>query len=108
SFGGRVLLSARPFDSRVGSGSERGMPDLGNRLGLVSDDSRALAVWSDTRAGTVDSNKQDIAGGAAAVAEPALGDPARYILRYGGVALALAGLALLVNGVRSRRQSGRP
>ncbi|MDQ6749411.1 MAG: glycoside hydrolase, partial [Actinomycetota bacterium] len=42
SFGGRVLLSARPFDSRVGSGSERGMPDLGNRLGLVSDDSRAL------------------------------------------------------------------
>ncbi|MDQ6848682.1 MAG: hypothetical protein M3070_01585, partial [Actinomycetota bacterium] len=105
SFGGRVLLSARPFDSRVGSGSERGMPDLGNRLGLVSDDSRALAVWSDTRAGTVDSNKQDIAGALVEFVEPALGKPVRYVLRYGGVGLALSGFALLLSARRTRRRS---
>jgi len=105
SFGGRVLLSARPFDSRIGSGSERNMPDLGNRLGLVSNDSTAIAAWSDTRAGTVDSNKQDIAGAATGFSPPALGAPARYLFRYGGAALALAGLALLVSGQRSRRQT---
>ncbi len=105
SFGRRVLLSARPFDSRVGSGSERNMPDLGNRLGLASDDSRALAVWSDTRMGTVDSNKQDIAGAVVSFSGPVLGKPARYGLRYGGAALALAGLALLLSARRTRRQS---
>jgi hypothetical protein len=105
SFGKHVLLSARPFDSRIGSGSERDMPDLGNELGLVSDNSRALAVWSDTRAGTVDSNKQDIAGAVVAFSGPALGNAARYGLRYGGIALALGGLALLLTGQRSRRQS---
>lgn len=104
SFASRTVLSARPFDSRIGSGSERGMPDLGNRLGLISDEARALAVWSDTRAGTVDSNKQDIAGAVVTFAKPALGDAARYGLRYGGVALALAGIALLLTARRPARR----
>ena len=101
SFGERVLLSSRAFDSRIGAGSERGMPDLGNRLGLISDESAAFAVWSDTRAGTVDSNKQDIAGARVRFAEPELGGAARYGLRLGGVALALAGLALLLSARRA-------
>ncbi len=101
TFGARVALSSRPFDSRIGAGSERRLPDLGSRLGLVSDDSTALAVWSDTRAGTVDSNKQDIAGAVAAFPAPELSDPARLGLRYGGIALGLAAIALLASARRA-------
>jgi len=60
-FAGRLVLTDRPFDSRIGFGSERGLPDLGSRLGLVSSDRRALAVWADTRGGNQASNKQDLA-----------------------------------------------
>lgn len=108
SFAGRTLLSARPFDSRVGSGSERGMPDLGNRLGLLSADARALAVWSDTRAGTVDSNKQDIAGARVSFSAPVLSGAGRDGLRYGGIVVMLLGLGLMLTGrgARSQRRSG--
>jgi hypothetical protein len=49
TFTDSLRLTDRPFSSRIGFGSERGMPDLGSRLGLVSGDTRALAVWTDTR-----------------------------------------------------------
>ncbi len=103
SFNKRVRLSARRFDSRVGFGSERKLPDIGNRLGLLSANSEARAVWTDTRAGTVVSNKQDIY--AATVSFRArLSKPLRYALRYGGGALALAGLVLLAATARRARQ----
>jgi hypothetical protein len=54
------VLSDRPFDSTIGFGSDRDMPDLGSRLGLLSTDDKAMAVWTDTRAGTSASNKQDL------------------------------------------------
>ncbi len=100
-----LRLSSRPFDSRIGLGNERGLPDLGSRLGLVAGDDRALAVWTDTRAGTEASLKQDLAR--AIVAFPP-DDPGRDLaadaLRYGGVLLAVAGLALgLVAAQRRRR-----
>ncbi len=59
-FGPRLRVSDRAFDSRIGFGSERGLPDLGSRLALLSADDRAWAVWTDTRAGTQASNKQDL------------------------------------------------
>jgi hypothetical protein len=103
SFGASIALSSQAFDSQVGYGNERDLPDLGSRLGLVSDDASAFAVWADTRSGTVDSNKQDIAG-ARVVFEGVgtLRKAARYGLRYAGLALAMAGIALLV--VELRRQ----
>ena len=61
SFGPRLRISDRSFDAGIGFGSERGMPDLGSRLALDSSDEAALAVWTDTRAGTEASNKQDLA-----------------------------------------------
>lgn len=61
SFGRHVPVSDRSFDAGIGFGSERGMPDLGSRLALDSSGDRALAVWTDTRAGTVASSKQDLA-----------------------------------------------
>lgn len=96
SFGRRVALTDRTFDSGVGAGSERGLPDLGSRLGLVSESSGMLAAWTDTRAGDEGSNKQVITFATGAPASSA-GPPesVRQALRYGGIALGLAGLALL-------------
>jgi len=100
SFTAHVTVTDRSFDSRIGAGSERGLPDLGSRLGLASTSSGMFAAWSDTRAGSVGSNKQDIAFAEAAVtrAEP----PARHWLRFGGTAALLAGGLLLFSLARPR------
>ncbi len=96
SFTKRTTLSQRPFDSRIGFGSDRGLPDLGSRLGLLSTKDRAFAVWTDTRAGTQASGKQDLARALIAITSPdKLSDPVKYPLGYGGALLSLAGLALL-------------
>jgi hypothetical protein len=103
SFGARTTLSSRPFDARIGFGSERGLPTLGSRLGLVSGRDDVVAAWSDTRAGTPASGKQDLVHAVAAV-----GTPARLqVLRYGGPALVLAGLGLLLAARRRARVRAR-
>lgn len=99
SFGASITLSGRPFSSRVGYGNERELPDLGSRLGLISDDSSAFAVWSDTRSGTIDSNKQDIGGARVAFERPRGREIAQILLLIVGSALMLAGLA----GLAARR-----
>jgi hypothetical protein len=101
TFGPRLRVSRRSFDARIGFGSERGMPDLGSRLGLLGGDSGALAVWSDTRHGTDASNKQDLVG-AALELERAGGDGERA-LREIGLAVAAGGLAALGLALARRR-----
>lgn len=104
SFLPRLRLSSRPFDSRIGYGSERGLPDLGNRLGLMSTRERALAVWTDTRGGTSASGKQDLARGLAAFSPPDdLSGMLKTLLRIAGVLLAVMGIALILRGNRQRR-----
>src|SRR3954452_6368237 len=56
-----IRLTSRPSDSRIGFGAKEGLPDLGSRLGLISSDRAALGVWTDTRAGVPETQKQDIA-----------------------------------------------
>jgi hypothetical protein len=102
SFTRQVALTDKPFDSRIGAGSERGLPDLGSRIGLVSDASGMLAAWTDTRAGTVASNKQDIAFAAARVSSANLSATAAAVLRYGAIALLLCALALWSTRARAR------
>lgn len=97
TFSGRVRLSDQPFSSRIGFGSERKMPDLGSRLGVLSTDSRALAVWTDTRAGSRRTSKQDLARGVVAFNDPSrLAGWLEALLRWGGLALVLAGIAILL------------
>ncbi|MFN2537343.1 MAG: sialidase family protein [Mycobacteriales bacterium] len=107
SFGASITLSGMPFDSRVGYGNERELPDLGSRLGLVSDDSSAIAVWTDTRSGTIDSNKQDIGSARIVFERPAVRTAAKYVLLGAGSALALFGLILLGLTLVARRERPR-
>ena len=97
SFSERVPVSDESFSSRIGFGSNRGLPDLGSRLGIVSTDELALAVWSDTRGGSVRTSKQDIASGLVAISDPPrLAGWLESLLRWGGIALIVAGVAVLI------------
>jgi len=108
SFTPALRLSSRSFDSRIGFGAKEGLPDLGSRLGLVSSDQGALGLWTDTRAGTREDQKQDLAKAVAAIVEPeGLDRPLQGVLRYGGLALALAGLGLLALWRPLRRSARR-
>lgn len=109
TFTASLRVSTAAFDSRVGFGSERGLPDLGSRLAVVSADTRALVVWTDTRAGTEDSNKQDLARAAVAVPTPA--SSLRTPVRAAGFVAVAAGAAVVLSAPagrrRGRRRSGR-
>jgi len=108
TFSPSLPLSSRPFDSRIGMGSERGLPDLGSRLGLVAGNDRALAVWTDTRAGTDASLKQDLARAVVAFPpEAPAREAAAGVLRYGGALLVVAGSGLALLAVRRRRGAAR-
>lgn len=105
----RIRLSDRRFDSRIGYGSERGMPDLGNRLGLISTRERALGVWTDTRGATRTSGKQDLARGLAAFSPPDdLSSTLKTLLRIVGGLLALIGVALIVRAASRQRKLDGP
>ena len=99
TFSPSVNLSSRAFDSRIGFGAKEGLPDLGSRLALISDDRTALGVWTDTRAGTPATQKQDLAKAVVAVSKPSSGisTGTRDGLRIAGLALGFLGL--LVVGV---------
>ena len=102
TFGPREVLSSEAFDSRVGLGTERDLADLGSRLGLTSDDDGALAVWTDTRNGTDASIKQNLYAAAVRAGE----SQSTAMLRYGGFALMLGGLLVLIAGPLRRRLTG--
>jgi hypothetical protein len=106
TFTPRLVLSDLPFDSRVGFGAERELPDLGSRLGLLSTERRSLAVWTDTRAGTPESGKQDLVKEVIAfTSPPRLPATARALLQLGGVTAILAALVALGAAYRARRRA---
>jgi hypothetical protein len=55
-----LTLSQRLFSSEVGPGSEVDQADQGTQLDIVSGADGAAAVWTDARAGTVDTGKLDV------------------------------------------------
>jgi len=59
---GSMRLSSKSFDTRVGPGTPYGGPDFGTQLGIDSHGAETFAAWTDTRVGTVDTGRQDIAG----------------------------------------------
>lgn len=86
-------VSSAPFDSRVGfSANPKVEADFGSRLGLSSLDDVTLAAWTDTRLGTEDTARQDVA--AAPVEVSTSEGPALARLPVVAGLLALAGLCL--------------
>jgi hypothetical protein len=55
-----LALSSRVFDAAVGPEGAPGVTDQGTRVGLVSSDPDAFAVWTDARRGTPVTGKLDI------------------------------------------------
>lgn len=57
-----TVASSTTFNSAIGpaTGPAYLPPDLGSRLGLINDNTGALAAWTDTRQGTTDTGRQDI------------------------------------------------
>ncbi|MBV8527438.1 MAG: exo-alpha-sialidase [Candidatus Dormibacteraeota bacterium] len=98
------LVTTTSSNINVGPVSEDGVhPGFGEWLGLVSTDSGAQIAWTDTRRGTVDSAKQDIYFASVQLVS---GTPVWVPIAaaVGGV-LVLAGLTLVVLGIRSRRRA---
>lgn len=96
-------VSSRSFDSRVGPLIDQAIGiDFGSRLGLVSTRDGVIAAWTDTRLGSEDSGRQDIAAAAAEIA-PAPPSPARLRVVLG--LLALSVLALLGWALAGRSRS---
>jgi hypothetical protein len=105
SFLPRVKVSDRAFSSRIGSGAERKLPDLGSRIGLLSTDTRAYGVWADTRGGSVRTGKQDLARGVVGFNDPPrLSSAAKTGLRLGGIVLILLGAAAGIAALARRRR----
>ena len=68
-----------------------------------------MGVWTDTRAGTEASRKQDIVAARVTYSQPArMSEPVEAVLRYGGIALALLGLALSVSALAGSRGRTQP
>jgi hypothetical protein len=106
TFTPRVTVSDRAFSSRIGSGQERRLPDLGSRLALLSTDTRAYGVWPDTRNGSTRTGKQDLARGVVAFNDPPrLSSTAKTALTLGGVVLILLGVGAAVAALARRRQT---
>ncbi len=100
TFTSSLRLSSSASDSRIGFGAKEGLPDLGSRLALISENRGAMGLWTDTRAGTPATQKQDLAKATVAVSGATIGTPSPEgetdgLRLYGGLALGLAGLILL-------------
>jgi hypothetical protein len=93
-------VSSRSFSSRIGAAADAKLPvDFGSRLGLLSEDGRSLAAWTDTREGTSDTGRQDIFAAGYTVPEPPGGLASLSAIG----ALLLLGLALGGLAIRSAR-----
>ena len=108
SFSRRVRLSDEPFDPRVGFGAERGLPDLGSRLAVLSAPGGAMAVWTDTRAGTPESKKQNLMRAFVSVVPPApgLSPGAAVVARLAMALAALSGTGIVAYCVLRRLRLG--
>lgn len=93
TFTSPVTVSTTRFDAAIGYGADRGLPQLGDRLGLTATNHGALAAWADTRADEPATGKQDLASALLSVSGPAPLQPA--LAGWQLAVLAVAGLAAL-------------
>jgi hypothetical protein len=94
-------VSDRSFDARIGFGSAQNIPTIASQMAAVSEQGRALVLWTDTRKGTIDSGRQDIAV-AAVRARPPRG---RRVALLALGSLLVVGGAVVELGRRRRREN---
>jgi hypothetical protein len=95
-----VRVSSKSFDSRVGPFIDAPLPvDFGSRLGLVSAGDASVVAWTDSRAGTEGTGRQDVA---AARVAPRSAGPAGWV----GVAVVLLLAALAAGWAWRSRPAG--
>ena len=100
-------VSSQPFNSAIGPtfGPEYGT-DFGTRIGLVSTDEGALASWTDTRLGDVNTGRQDVFAAAVTMSSGALARTVPVLILL--AAVAGGALALLLIRRRSRPADSQP
>jgi hypothetical protein len=110
SFSKTVRVNTQSSNRRVGpDGSPFSKEaDFGTRIAVASLPGGAVAVWTDTRNGTLDSGKQDIYAASVALADNTSVSLAFRLLAGAGVLLGLAGVALFVLSRRGRRRTTPP
>lgn len=101
TFTKHVQLSDRSFDASIGLDANRGLPQIGDRLGVISTNRASLVVWTDTRAGDRLSGKQNLSRALVAFPGPS---SSRVLWLLGAGLLVLAGAAALARSARSRRR----
>ena len=110
SFARTVRLSTQSSNRKIGpEGSPHSEEaDFGTRIAVASLAGGAVAAWTDTRNGTIDSGKQDIFASTVAMADNSSLGLAYRLLAGLGILLSLAGVTLFVLSRRSARKSPAP
>ncbi len=105
SFTKTFRLSSQSSNRKIGpDGSPFGKEaDFGTRIAVASLPGGAVAAWTDTRSGTIDSGKQDIYSSSVALSDKASLSLAFKLLAAFGILLSIAGIALFVLSRRSRK-----
>lgn len=105
TFTPHLHLTSQPFDHRIGPGGERNLATLGSHLGLAATPRHTTAIWTDTRAGTHASGRQDLA---AARVTHTSAPTWRPVLLVGGLAGLAAGLYLTARWTARRQRRRGP
>ncbi len=107
SFSKTFRLSTQSSNRKIGpDGSPFSMEaDFGTHLAIASLPGGAIAAWTDTRNGTLDSGKQDIFSASVPLADKNSVSLAFKALAGFGILLSVAGIALFVMSRRGRKQA---
>ncbi len=110
SFATTVRLSTRSSNREVGpeTSPHATEADFGTQISVRSLPRGAIAVWTDTRNGTLDNGKQDIFSGSVALSDNRPIGLAYRLIAGVGVVLGLVGGFVLVRARRSRKQVPTP
>jgi hypothetical protein len=107
SFSTTFRLSKQSSNRKVGPDGSPFSPeaDFGTRISVASLPGATIAVWTDTRNGTLDTDKQDIFSASVRLSDKASVSLAFKLLAAFGILLSIAGISLFVLSRRGRKKA---
>lgn len=110
SFGKTFRLNTQSSNRKIGPPGSMysNEADFGSRIAVQSLPRGAVAVWTDTRNGTVDTGKQDIFATSVPLADNSSLSLAFKALAVLGLLLGVAGVALFLSSRRARKAAAPP